>query len=160
MPTFVTHEMYTCSHTVETVSRTFGIDNGFRLEWIPIPTTCPLCFCKSLLDNSYELELEDDDEYDRCRILKALLLPYKRQLAKHLRVIMQNKRYTMTGIFGRVSGLRQMRILDKLGDVVLNPKSLGQFQAALVSLIHFQEEEPRYPVYVQVVGNAMTIKSV
>ncbi|KAF3056537.1 hypothetical protein GL218_06386 [Daldinia childiae] len=145
MPTFVTHEMYTCSHIVETVHRGFGIDSGFRLEWIPVQSTCPLCFFKSLLDNSYELELEDDDDEDRRRILKHLMHPYKQQLTKHLQVLVDNKRCALSGIRGRYSGFKQIRMLEKLSRMALKPKSLGEFQATLQVLINFQKGEPRYP---------------
>ncbi|KAI1660639.1 hypothetical protein F4813DRAFT_350509 [Daldinia decipiens] len=158
MPTFITHEMYTCSHIVETIHRGFGIDSSFRLEWIPVQSSCPLCFCKLLLDNSYELELDDDDDEDRRRILKNLLQPYKQQLAKHLQVLVENKRCAMSGIRGRYSGLKQIRMLEKLSRMVLTPASLGEFQATLQALINFQEGEPRYPTHVQVLGNAMTIR--
>ncbi|OTB13553.1 hypothetical protein K445DRAFT_24399 [Daldinia sp. EC12] len=157
MPTFVTHQMYTCSHTVETVHRTFGIDSGFRLEWLQIPSTCPLCFCRALLKNSYELEFDDDDERDRRQILKSLMYPYKRQLAKHLYSLVENKRSARTGILGMVSASRQIRVLEQLSRTILKPTSLGEFQAALRSLIAIQEDEPRYPSYVQMVRNVITI---
>ncbi|KAI1802648.1 hypothetical protein F4811DRAFT_387490 [Daldinia bambusicola] len=161
MPTFVTHEMYTCSHTVETVHRTFGIDDSFRLEWLQIPSTCALCFCKALLKNSYELEFHDDNALDRRDILENLMRPYKRQLAKHLHLLVENKRCAKpgigVGIRGWISASKELRVLEKLSRIILTATCLGEFQAALRTLISIQENEPRYPSYVQMVGNVITI---
>ncbi|KAI1469625.1 uncharacterized protein F4812DRAFT_296389 [Daldinia caldariorum] len=159
MPTFVTHEMYTCSHTVETVHRTFGLDDGFRLERLQIPSMCALCFCRALLRSSYELEFHDDDARDRRRILTNLMLPYKRQLAKHLHLLVENKRCAKTaiGIRGWISASKQIRVLEKLSRITLTATCLGEFQAALRSLIAIQESEPRYPSYVRMVGNVIAI---
>ncbi|CAJ2506560.1 Uu.00g006900.m01.CDS01 [Anthostomella pinea] len=52
MPSFVTSEVFTCSHVLETKHRSFGSDESTIVDTIPIPMRCLMCVCQSTLDSS------------------------------------------------------------------------------------------------------------
>ncbi|KAI1400909.1 hypothetical protein F4819DRAFT_459946 [Hypoxylon fuscum] len=115
MPTFITREVYACSHCLETRHQSFGSDSAVLVETIPIPSRCLTCLCQSLLKGDYN-DVDRSQTRDICSHLHAMLMREHQH---------------------RAVGMKMIRSLEKLVRSILVPESPCEFQGALHALSRF-----------------------
>ncbi|KAI4863586.1 hypothetical protein F4820DRAFT_426504 [Hypoxylon rubiginosum] len=133
MPTFVTRETYSCSHSSETRHRTFGNDGNVIIDTIPIPLRCLACTCQAL---SYTISLFYGKGVDNLK-LSTTVLSHIRELSSHLDQIITDRQWrTTTGTCNTTYGLDMnvVRDLEILRHKIQMPADLYELRTALYAL--------------------------
>ncbi|XXH00956.1 hypothetical protein Hte_007307 [Hypoxylon texense] len=145
MPTYVTREVYACSHSAETRHQTFGTDSSVVTDTIPNPLHCLSCACQAVSN----IITPYDTEKTANRKLTTVAAPHMREISTHLELMLADKQWCTTGtgtcsttrrVYGRPN-LKTAGNLKALRRKILRPVDLIEFSTALYTLSLFSETD-------------------